>query len=133
MITIENKTIVRDLIEKNTIEGLDELCADNFIGHLPSFPNVANKDGFLGFAQMLFTAFPDLTHKIEFQVAENDLVTTYISVSGTHRGDFNGIPATGKKVVFADVVITRMENKKAVELWAQFDVLGLLSQLGVSL
>ena len=133
MTTKQNKAIVCDLIEKNSIDGLDELCASNFTGHLPTFPGVANKDGFLGFAQMLFTAFPDLNHKVEFQVAEDDFITTFITVSGTHLGDFNGVPATGNKVVFADVVITRMENGKAVELWAQFDVLGLLGQLGVSL
>lgn len=133
MITETNKKIVCELIEKDNINGLDELCASNLIGHLPMFPDVATKDGFLGFAQMLFTAFPDLNHKVDFQVAENDFVTTYITVSGTHLGDFNGIPATGNKVMFADVVITRMENGKAVELWAQFDVLGLLGQLGVQL
>ncbi|GAA0182680.1 hypothetical protein SH2C18_50150 [Clostridium sediminicola] len=51
----DNKTIVCDLIEKNSIDGLDELCATNFIGHLPTFPDATTKDGFLGFAQMLFT------------------------------------------------------------------------------
>lgn len=130
--TIEqNKRVVRDLIEDNSVDGLDKLCASNFVGHLPSFPVPTNKAEFLGFAQMLFTAFPDLNHNIEFQVAENDIVTSCITVRGTHLGEFNGILATGNKVEFYDLVITRMENGKAVELWAQFDVLGLLQQLGV--
>ncbi len=133
MITNDNKKNVMNLIEKNTVEDLDILCADNFIGHLPMFPGPATKEGFLGFAQMLFNAFPDLSHKVELQIAENDYVTTLVTVSGTHKGDFNGIPATGNKVIFTDMIITRMENGKAVELWAQFDVLGLLGQMGVSL
>lgn len=133
MITEKNKAIIKDLIEKNTIEGLDEMCDSNLAGHLPMFPETANKDGFLGFAQMLFTAFPDLHHKVEFQVAENDMVTTFITVSGTHNGPFNEMPATGNKVIFSDVVITKMENGKAIELWAQFDAIGLLGQLGISL
>ncbi len=131
--TVEkSKSIVCALIEKNTLEGLEELCDPNLVGHLPMFPNT-NKEGFLGFAQMLFTAFPDLSHKVEFQVSETDLVTTYITVSGTHLGDFNGMPATGNKVEFSDMVVTRMKDGKAVELWAQFDALGLLGQLGVPL
>jgi len=133
MTTNDNKKIVCDLIEKNTIEGLSELCSDDFKGRLPMFPGEANKEGFLGFAQMLFTAFPDLSHKVDFQVAENDFVTTYVTVSGTHDGPFNGIPATGNKVAFADMIVTRMENGKAVDLWAQFDAIGLLGQMGISL
>ena len=133
MTTEQNKAIVKDLIEKNTIEGLDKMCASSLSGHLPMFPEVASKDGFLGFAQMLFTAFPDLHHKVEFQVAEKDTVTTFITVSGTHDGPFNQMPATGNKVTFSDVVITKMENGEAVELWAQFDAIGLLGQLGISL
>lgn len=130
---MDNKKTILELVEANTIEGLDQLCAANIGAHIPMFPEVANKDGFLGFAKMLFTAFPDLSHKVDFQIAEGDFVTTYITVTGTHDGDFNGIPATGNKVTFADVMITRMENNQAVELWAQFDVLALLGQLGLKL
>lgn len=130
---MEIKKIVQELLEANTMEGLDQLCDDNLQAHMPMFPTVANKEGFLGFAKMLFTAFPDLSHKVEFQVAENDYVTTYITVSGTHKGNFNGIEATGNKVVFADMVVVRMVDNKAVELWAQFDVLALLGQLGLKL
>lgn len=133
MIKELNKSTVKLLIEKNTIEGLDDLCSANLVANLPMFPEATNKDGFLGFATMLFTAFPDLHHKVEFQIAEDDLVTTFITVSGTHNGDFNGIAGSGNKVQFSDVVITRIEDGKVVELWAQFDALGLLGQLGVQL
>ena len=128
----QKKSIVCNLIEDNSVDGLDKLCASNFIGNLPSFPVPTDKAEFLQFAQMLFTAFPDLNHKIEFQTAENEIVTSCITVKGTHLGEFNGIPSTGNKVEFYDLVIARMENGKAVEIWAQFDVLGLLQQLGVS-
>ncbi|WP_089610395.1 ester cyclase [Dehalobacterium formicoaceticum] len=134
--TIEqNKGVIRDLIEENSVDGIDELCALNFVGHLPYFPVPVGKAEFLEFAKMLFTAFPDLNHDIEFQVAENDIVTSCINVSGTHLGEFKvgeneGIPATGNKVEFYDLLIARMENGKAVEIWAQLDALGLLRQLG---
>lgn len=134
--TIEqNKRIIRDLIEDDSVDSIDKLCASNLVGHLPYFPVPVGKAEFLEFAKMLFTAFPDLNHDIEFQLGENDMVTSCINVRGTHLGEFKmgeykGIPATGNKVEFYDLLIARMENGKMVELWAQLDALGLLRQLG---
>ncbi len=54
-----------------------------------------------------------------------------MNVYGTHRGDFQGIAPTGKQVVFKDFFITHIQEGKVVELWAQFDALSLLQQLGV--
>ena len=56
-----------------------------------------------------------------------------MTVRGTHQDIFQGIKATGNKVEFTDLIITRLEKGKAVELWAQFDILGLLTQLGVNI
>lgn len=50
---------------------------------------------------------------------------------GTHRGDFQGIPPTGKQVEVKDFFITHIQGGKVVKLWAQFDALSLLQQPGV--
>jgi len=81
---------------------------------------------------MLYTAFPDLHHRVEQQVAEGDTVVTVINVRGTHTGDFMGmVPPTGKQVEFEDIMITRFLKGKVVELWAQLDLLMLFQQLGI--
>jgi len=80
---------------------------------------------------MLYTAFPDLHHMVEEQIAEDDNVASIINVHGTHKGDFLGIAPTGRQVVFEDFMITRFQGGKVVELWAQLDALILLQQLGV--
>ena len=128
-----NKTIVRNFIEANTVTSIDELCATDFIAHLPSFPTPTDRVGFIEFASMLYKAFPDLNHTVEFQLAENNTVASCVTVRGTHQDIFQGIKATGNKVEFTDLIITRLEKGKAVELWAQFEILGLLTQLGVNI
>ena len=80
---------------------------------------------------MLYAAFPDLHHTVEDQISENDKVASLVNVCGTHWGDFQGIAQTGKRIVFKDIIITRIQEGKIVELWAQFDALSLLQQLGV--
>lgn len=128
----KNKAIVRSFIEANTVSSIDELCAPDFIAHLPGFPSPTDRLSFMNFASMLYSAFPDLHHTVEVQLAENDMVASCVTVLGTHQAMFQGIPATGRQVEFTDLIITRLKNGKAVELWAQFDVIGLLNQLGVT-
>ena len=132
MTSDENKVIFKKLIEANTLASIDELCAPDFVGHLPSFPAPTDRTNFIAFASMLYSAFPDLHHTVEVHLAENDMVAGCVIVRGTHQGDFQGIPATGKKVEFYDLIIARLKDGKAVELWAQLDVLNLLQQLGAN-
>ncbi|OPX87109.1 MAG: SnoaL-like polyketide cyclase [Pelotomaculum sp. PtaB.Bin104] len=132
MTSENNKAIVKDLIEANTLASIDELCAPDFIGHLPGFPAPTDRKTFVDFASMLYSAFPDLHHIVEVQLAEDDMVSSVVKVTGTHQGTFQGIPATGKKIVFYDLIVARFKDGKAVELWAQLDVLNLLQQLGVN-
>lgn len=54
-----------------------------------------------------------------------------VTVWGTHKGNFQGISPTGRQVMFTDIIVTRIEDGKFFALWAQFDVIGLLRQLGV--
>ncbi|EFE67614.1 MULTISPECIES: ester cyclase [Streptomyces] len=74
----------------------------------------------------------DFSFRIEDQIAQEDRVCTRWSWEGTHRGDFLGIPATGKKVSMTGTTIFRFGgNGKIVEGWWQYDRLGLMTQLGV--
>ncbi|UCD58853.1 MAG: ester cyclase [Candidatus Hydrogenedentota bacterium] len=131
----ENKAIVRSFIEglRHDLAAIDELCTLNFTAHLPGFPGPADRDTFKNFASMFYNALPDLQHTVEAQIAENNMVVSRVTVRGTHQGPFQGIRPTGKQVEITDIIIMRLENGRAVELWAQFDVLGLLQQLGVTI
>jgi predicted ester cyclase len=75
--------------------------------------------------------FADIHVTIDRQIAEGDWVVTHYTARGTHQGEFNRIPATGKSVEASGVVLWRFGGDKVVEGWTVFDQVGLLRQLGV--
>ena len=75
--------------------------------------------------------FPDLTCTIEDQVAEGDKVVSRYTIRGTHQGEeFFGVPATGERIEMRGIQVDRFEGGKMVEERAEFDLLGVLQQLG---
>jgi steroid delta-isomerase-like uncharacterized protein len=77
-----------------------------------------------------FTAFPDMHWVVEDLIAEGDKVVSRYTVRATHRGDFMGVPATGKVVTYTGILISRFAGGKFVEEWESLDMLGLMQQLG---
>jgi predicted ester cyclase len=128
----QNKNFMRRFLQEldKNLAAIDTFLSPSCRTHLPGNPEATDRAGFKEFVGLLYTAFPDLHHQVEDQIAENDRVATRVTARGTHRGDFQGIPPTGREVIIADILITRIREGKAVELWAQFDALGLLQQLG---
>lgn len=80
---------------------------------------------------MAVIAFPDGWHEIQDQMANGDTVITRLVGRGMHRGDFVGIPATGRDVTMEGISIHRVVDGKIVEHWAQVDDVALLGQMGV--
>ncbi|MHA2377092.1 MAG: ester cyclase, partial [Candidatus Thorarchaeota archaeon] len=68
-------------------------------------------------------------YTVEDMIEDDDKVVARWSAKGTHKGDFMGIPATGKQVAFSGIEIIRIENGKAVEEWEELDRAGLMQQL----
>jgi predicted ester cyclase len=75
-------------------------------------------------------AFPDLHFTIEDIVAAEDKVAIRATVHCTHLGLFMGMPPTGKQAIWTGIDISRIAGGKIVELWAEYDYLGLMQQLG---
>jgi predicted ester cyclase len=63
-------------------------------------------------------------------VAEGDTVAARVAFRGTHRGEFQGIPPTGKEVTFSSMVFNHVVDGKVEEHWVEFDLLRLMGQLG---
>jgi predicted ester cyclase len=79
----------------------------------------------------LHNAFPDFKAMIDDIVAEGDKVVVRQTWSGTHKGDWMGVPPTGKGVSFGVIDIIRFDGGKVVEHWGQIDSMGMMVQLGV--
>ena len=88
-------------------------------------------EGFKIVMEMFFNAFPDLKIVIEEAAGEGPTVFTRGYWTGTQKGEFNGIPATGKNVKVAFLDCWKLENGKAVENWVQMDMVGMMHQMGV--
>lgn len=78
----------------------------------------------------LHQAFPDLHVKIEDLIEEGDKVVSRNTVTGTQRGEYMGIPPSGKPITYDEIFIMRFEDGRIAETWAVVDVLSQLRQLG---
>ncbi len=134
MSTEQNKAIVRrvyEIFNAQDLDALDELAAPNFVDHNPSPGQAPGLEGTKQAFRMFFAAFPDFQITVEDMIAEGDKVVARVRVTGTHQGEFMGIPATGVQFTQTGIDIVRIANGKGVERWGEFDNLGLMQQLGV--
>ena len=74
--------------------------------------------------------FPDLTFSAEDMIAEGDKVAVRFTMRGTHKGEFMGVPATGKQFEVSGIDIVRFAGGKAVEHWGVTDTMAMMQQLG---
>ena len=96
--TQDLKAAARDLlttIDADQAQTIPTLFAEHFVAHMPGMPPL-DRAAFQQFGRAFYAAFPDLRHHVEDQVAADDTVVNRLLVRGTHRGDFQGIPPTGK-------------------------------------
>lgn len=134
----DNKNLIRwyiQAIDENQTGDwgiLDEYIAEDFVAHKPLYPGVSlDREGMKQGAEIFRAAAPGAQHEITMQVAEGDLVVSYIVGRGVHEGELLGIPATHKELETAGIVIHRVRDGKIVEYWSVTDVARVLQQLGV--
>ncbi len=84
----------------------------------------------MALVMMFRTAFPDWVEAVEDVIAEGDKVVVRVAGTGTHQGEFQGIPPTGRRVTANGMGIGRIVGGRIVEAWAAYDALGLMQQLG---
>lgn len=135
MTTEQNKATGRRFLDEVAGRGnlavIDEIYGPNYIDHSlpPGVP--ATNEGAKGFWTMLRAAFPDLRYTIDDEVAEGDRLVQRITGHGTMRGDFQGMPASGKEATWSEIHVVRFNaDGKAIEHWGVVDQLGMLAQLG---
>ena len=110
---------------------LVELVAEDFVELVPLPGQGPGRDSLAGALTMMFTAFPDLRWTIDDMLVEDDRVLGVSTWTGTHKGDFMGIPATGRTVTVSAWTVDRYRDSIFVESRMLMDVAGLLTQLGV--
>lgn len=121
-----------ELINAGNLDGLGDLLADDFVEHedLPGF--APTKQGTLEWFRALLTAFPDMRMNVEDLVASGDKAVARVTATATHRGDFIGVPATGKSMTMQLIDIMKFDDAgRLSEHWGVADMLALMQQLGM--
>ena len=121
---------LEEVMNWGNLSVIDELSAPNFVDHSAPPGISPTNEGFKAFVAMFRSAFPDLHYTLEESIAEGDRVAQRTTAHGTMKGDFQGMPASGKSATWSEIHITRFENGKAAEHWGVVDQLGMLVQLG---
>ncbi len=129
-----NKALVRRYYEQvlnaGNLNVLDELLAPNYKRYLTA--NAAPLDAAAQKKRLagMRAVFPDLNITLDDLIAEGDRVTARMTIRGTQKAAFMGIPPTGKQVTVSAVEVIRIENGKLVEHWGGADNMDLAQQLG---
>ena len=142
MVTVENKTnnisLVKKLIEcynsndPKQLSACDSICSSNLQFHDPANPS--NQSGLQGLKTAesnYMMAFPNKSGKTDAIFGIEDRVVVRWTLTGTHKGPFQGILPTNKSFKISGITIYRISDNKITEIWQSWDTLGLLEQLGV--
>jgi steroid delta-isomerase-like uncharacterized protein len=132
----DNKAVMLRLYDEvfsqGNIDLIDEIMADDFLEHEELPPGIPpGKAAPRALVTLLREAFPDFRATAEEMLEDGDKVITRARFSGTHQGEFMGIPATGNTVDIPVIDIVEFRDGKAVAHWGIMDQAGMMQQLGV--
>lgn len=121
-----------EMISAGDLDGFGAVLADDFVEHEETPGLAPTKDGVLEFFRMYRAGFPDLRMDPEDVLASGDKVAARVRATGTHQGEFMGMPATGKRVDVQLIDIIRFgDDGLAHEHWGVVDLMAMMQQLGV--
>jgi steroid delta-isomerase-like uncharacterized protein len=135
MSTENNKTaalrIPLEVFNKGNLDAADEVMAPDYIEHAPIPPGLPpSLPGFKLFIPAFRAAFPDFQYTVDDVIAEGDKVVVRLTAHGTQKGEFAGLPASGREATWSEIHIVDMAEGKIVEHWVVQDQLGMMQQLG---
>ena len=122
---------VEAVINQGKYDVCDEIVEENFVELDPLPGQQQGREGLKDVIRMLRTGFPDIHWVVEETIASGEKVVSRFKWTGTHHGEFLGIPASGRKVVVPGVVIDRLQNGKMADSRILMDTMGMMQQLGM--
>ena len=131
----DNKTIIKMFVEEVINQGKldrgDDLVVADFVELDPLPGQQQGREGLKEVIGQMRAAFPDMHWVLEEMIAEGDKVASRFTWTGTHRGPFLGISATGRTVTVKGVVIDRLVEGRMADSRILMDTLSMMQQLGV--
>ena len=126
------RRFMEEVFNKGNLAVIDELLSTNFVDHMHPPGTPPGLDAAKQINTMMRAAFPDIHATVEDIIAEGDKVAVRATWTGTHKGEFMGMPPTGKSFKISAIDVMRIgDDGKALEHWGSTDMLGMMQQLGV--
>lgn len=129
----ENKALVRRYVDEvynaNNLEHLEEFISPDYVNHMEA-QEVTGIEGLRGLARDMHAALPDMRHTVHIQLTEGDKEVHRWTITGTHRGDWMGVPASDNEVAIEGLTLVRLEHGKVAEEWTFANSLEMLVQIG---
>ena len=119
-----------DIMGSGDLDELDDLAHPDFVDHNPDPGQVPGIAGVKEAFRATRAAFPDLKAAPEAMYVDGDTVISRVRITGTHKGEFMGIAATGSSIDVEVIDIVRIVDGKAKERWGVFDAMTMMQQLG---
>ena len=130
----DNAAIVRrfadEVITQGNIESAGNYVWEDVVEQVPLPGQGPGLEGLKDILRAMRAGFPDLVFSIQEQISEGDKVASRFEWTGTHQGEFLGIPATDRHVRVWGIVIDRLEDGRIKDTRIIMDTLGLMTQLG---
>lgn len=123
-------TAISEVLSEGNFDRFDDLYAKGYVNHGGPSGDLTGQGAFQGWMEQVYRGFSDFAATEEFSICEGDLVASRMTYTGTHDGEFMGIPATDTAVEITGNTINRVEDGKIVESWAETDFMSLLQQVG---
>ena len=122
-----------EMVNTGNLDALDEVVDQDSIDHDPAPDQTPGPEGFKDFFSKLRTGFPDLKLEPVTVVADDEHVAMAYTINGTHQGEFQGIPATGRHISARGVENVKFRDGKLVERWGSSDEMGIMTSLGMTM
>jgi steroid delta-isomerase-like uncharacterized protein len=124
------KAFYKEVLNGHNLEAIDKYCAASFKDHNPDPGFKGDLKGLKANFKALFAAFPDMKVEVKQVVEQDDVVVARVIMSGTQKGEFAGMPASGKKFKIQGIDMVKInKDGKATDRWGNFDNATMFQQL----
>jgi steroid delta-isomerase-like uncharacterized protein len=106
---------------------IDEVVDPDVLFHAPIPMDATGAQALKQVWAVLLRAFPDIHVAVEDMIAEGDKVVFRNTVTGTHLGEYRGLPPTGRSVTYNEIFIVRFANGRIAEIWGVVDALSQMN------
>ena len=127
------KAVVREYysrLDREDLEGALEVVSQDLKWNFSGIPEAVTIEALPGNIRSFHEAFPECSHRIDRQMVEGDWVTTLLTFSGVHKGEFMGVAPTGNKVKVRGINMHQIKEGKIIAGDSVVDMLSLMQQIG---